>query len=215
MADGEGTTGTTGQDPNPGGNQGGDGGQGPATFTQDQVNVVAGQARKEARERLLKEMADKYGDLEALKALAEKQQQAEEAAKSEAQKLADAAAAEKAKLEKKLADAEAEREAMNARLVEQVLRSAVMREATAAGADPDVAWAMIDREQLSLDEKGDAAGVKTALEALKKAKPHLFGGSVPGSPSNRAGGAGGGASMEAAAKKVREELAKRGGRYRM
>lgn len=215
MADGEGTTGTTGQDPNPGGNQGGDGGQGPATFTQDQVNAMMGRIRTETRERIQKEMADKYGDLEALKALAEKQQQAEEAAKSEAQKLADAAAAEKAKLEKKLAEAEAEREAMNARLVEQVLRSAVMREATAAGADPDVAWAMVDRAGLSLDEKGDAAGVKTALEALKRLKPHLFGGTVPGSPSNRTGGAGGGESMEAAAKKVREELAKRGGRYRM
>lgn len=214
MADGEGQT-AGGQDPNPGGNQGDSGGQAPATFTQDQVNAMMGRIRTETRERVLKDLGDKYGDLEALKELAEKQRQADEASKSEAQRAADAAAAEKARLEKKLADAEAEREAMNARLVEQVLRSAVMREATALGADPDVAWAMIDREQLSLDEKGDAAGVKTALEALKKAKPHLFGGSVPGSPSNRAGGAGGGASMEAAAKKVREELAKRGGRYRM
>ena len=213
MAEGEGQGGQQ-QNPNPGGEQGGGGGQQqPQTFSQDQVNVLMGQIRKEARERVQKELMDKYGDLEGLKAAAENWKRAEEASKSEAQKQADAAAAERAKLEKKLADSEAAQQALNDRLVEQVLRSAVMREAQALGVDPDVAWAMIDRATLSLDEKGDAAGVKTALEALKKAKPHLFGATVPGSPSNRAAGGTGG-SMEEAAKKVREELTKRGG-YRM
>ena len=211
MAD-EGTGGGQ-NNPNPGGEQGGGGQQQPQTFTQDQVNVMMGQIRKEARERVQKELVDKYGDLEALKSQAESWAKAEEASKSEAQKAADAAAAERAKLEKKLADAEAAQQALNDRLVEQVLRSAVMREAQAMSVDPDVAWAMIDRAGLSLDEAGDAAGVKTALEALKKAKPHLFGATVPGSPSNRAAGGTGG-SMEEAAKKVREELVKRGG-YRM
>lgn len=209
MADNE----NPGQDPNPGGNEG-DGGQGttPQTFTQEQVNALLGRTRQEARERLQKDLAEKYGDLEGLKELAEKWQSHEESQQTEAERLAAEHKKALEKKEKALEDLQGANEALSQQLEDLVLRGEVEKQARAMGVDPDVAWAMIDRGQLSLDEKGQAVGVKPALETLKKEKPALFGASTPGSPPNHPSGGTGGTPAEAA-EKVREELRKR--RYRL
>lgn len=201
-----------GQDPNPGGN-GGDGGQGqaPQTFTQDQVNALLGKTRQETRERLQKDLADKYGDLEALRELAAKWESHEENQQTEAQRLAAEHQKAMGKKEKELGELKTANEALGRQLQDLVLRGEVEKVARAMGVDPDVAWAMIDREQLNLDDKGQAQGVKSALEALKKEKPALFGASTPGSPPNHPSGVGG--TPADAAEKVRKELEKR--RYRM
>ncbi len=60
----------------------------PRTFTQDEANAFAAEAKRKERESV----AAKYGDLDQLKALADAQKAAEEAAKTEAQKQADALA---------------------------------------------------------------------------------------------------------------------------
>lgn len=52
--------------------------------------------------------------------------------------------------------------------------------------DPDAALALMDQENVKVDEKGGVAGVKEALEALKEAKPYLF--SKPGAWGVRQGG---------------------------
>lgn len=54
----------------------------PRTFTQDEVNAFVAEQKRKERESL----AAKYGDLDQLKALAEAQKAAEEAAKTQAQK---------------------------------------------------------------------------------------------------------------------------------
>ena len=54
----------------------------PRTFTQDEVNAFVAEQKRKERESL----AAKYGDLDQLKALAEAQKAAEDAAKTQAQK---------------------------------------------------------------------------------------------------------------------------------
>ena len=204
---------TTGQDPNPGGNQGDDGqGQQPVQFTQDAVNALVGRARQEAREKVQRDLVEKYGDLEALKDLAAKWQSHEESQKTEAQRLADEHARALKKKEDEAAALKAQAEALAAQLQETALKGAVERQAREMGVDGDVAWAMIDKAGLTIDDQGAAQGVKPALEALKKAKPQLFGLMTPGSPANHPA-AGAGAAAEASAA-VRAELKKKG-RYRM
>lgn len=195
----------------PGGNGGGGGGQ-EQMVSQAEVNRIMGQTRTEARERALSELAQKYGDLDALKESAEAWAAQQEEQKSELDRLQGTHDKERTKLEAAVADAEATIKGLGGQLRDQVLRGAIAKAAADMGCDPDVAWAMVDRSALEVDEDGKAAGVKAAMEALKKEKAGLFGApGLPGSPAARPAGAG---SAEKLREAVQESLQKPG-RYRM
>lgn len=195
----------------PGGNGGNDD-QGPEMFSQEQVDRIMGKTRTESRERTLGELTQKYGDLEALKEAAEAWAKQQEKQKTELEQQQGAHDKEKGTLETAVADAEATINGLESQLRDQVLRGAIGKVAADMGCDPDVAWAMVDRSALEVDEDGKAAGVKAAMEALKKEKPGLFGApGMPGSPAARPAGAG---SAEKLREAVRERLEKPG-RYRM
>lgn len=81
-----------------------------------------------------------------------------------------------AQREKARADqAEAARQSERARADKIAVDARITVLATTMGCDPDVAIAMIDRKEIKVDDAGTVTGAKEALEALKKAKPALFG----------------------------------------
>ncbi len=86
------------------------------------------------------------------------------AAMSEAERLK----AEKEEAEKKAA-------AATDRANQRLIRSEVIAQATKMNVvDPDAAFALMDREGITIDDDDNVKGVKEALEILVKAKPYLI-----------------------------------------
>jgi len=195
-----------------GGNVGGDGAGSESGFSQEQVNVLMGKTRSEARDRALAEIAQKYGNLEALKKAAEAWAAKEEAEKTELEKLRGEHTKALEKKEADLIKAQEKAQELETRLQELALRGALSAAAQEMGCDPDVAWALVDRSALTIGDDGKVQGVKPALDALKKEKPQLFG--APGTPGNAGPKPAGGVGAE----KLREDVNRRlrkAGRYRM
>lgn len=144
--------------------------QAPAkTFTQAEVDLLAGRIRAEERQKLEKQARELgFNSVDELLAAAKAQKEAEEAAKSELERAK--AAAEKAK-----AELEAVRQAANLRLIKAEVKVA----ASQAGAvDPDAVWALIQadeglRSQITVDAEGNVTGAEKVVAALLKAKPYL------------------------------------------
>lgn len=152
------------------------GGQTPPpakTFTQEEVNALIGNTRKEER--------GKFSDYNDLKAKAEKYDQVE------ADKLS---AEEKAKQDKEAADRRAADAIKTAN--ERLLQAAFIAAASAAGVkNPRDAYALAiaDGAQVSIDDKGEAVGVAEAVKTLLDAG-RLVLGSRPGAPGLDAGAGG-------------------------
>lgn len=152
----------------------------------------------QASKQELKKLAESMGfeSVEAFQAAAKTHKDAQDANKSELEK--EKAAREKAETDKKEA-----LEKANQRLINAEIKIA----AQATGfVDPGDAVALIDRTGIAINDKEEITGVKEAVEALAKAKPHLVGkagGGSVGSGSNP--GAGGATDPVAAAKKMAEE----------
>lgn len=120
---------------------------------------------REARRRL--EAAAKaagFDSVDEFVEAAKKAREAEEATKSELQKLTE-----------KLTKAEQKAAAIQAQAEKALVDAEIIRHATALGfADPSDAVALLDRSGVKVDlEAGKVEGVKEAVEALLKAKPHL------------------------------------------
>lgn len=201
----------------PGGSGAGDSGNGEQgageqVFSQAEVDRIMGRTRTEARDRAMAEIAQKYGDLEGLKKAAEAWAAKEEAEKTELEKLRGEHTKALEKKEAELTKALEKAQTLETQLQELALRGALAKMAQEMGIDPDVAWAMVDRSALSLGDDGKALGVENALNALKKAKPQLFG--APGTPGNAGPKPAGGVGAEKLREDVSRRLAKRG-RYRM
>lgn len=191
MTDAENSTATTAENDKPTGG----GVQGSATpeaktFTQDDVNRMTGEARKDGRTKamadFLKELGiEKPEDAKSLIAAAKAK---EDADKSEAQKAtdrADAADKKRIEVEQKLADYEAGQ-------VIAARNAAIVAKATGEKADipADVlSWlkdnAAADLDALKADESGkfDDKALKALVEKVRTARPKWFGTSNPGSPS--------------------------------
>lgn len=142
----------TGTPPETGGEQ--DGGE--RTFTQEELDAVV-------RQRLERERS-KYIDYDDLKAKASKWAEHEEAQKTELQKLQDKAD----KLER-------EKQASEAGYRDRLLRAEVRIQAAQMGfRNPDDAYRLADLQGLEIDDDGNAAGVKEALDKLVQDRPYLL-----------------------------------------
>ena len=125
------------------------------TFTQEEVNRMQAQTRRDAR--------NKYGDYNDLKARAAKADELEQAQLSDAQKLEARAI-------------EAERKASEAQeqIASAMIASEVKVRASALGViDPDAAYLLLDRSNVRYDATEGVTGVDDALASLLEAKPYL------------------------------------------
>lgn len=163
-------------------------------FTQADLDRVAGDTRKKARETALAEALKELGvdKLDDAKALVTSAREKADADKTEAQKATDRAdAAEKKRLEaeQKLTDLLA-KQTLDAR------NSAIKAAAQAGGMTrPDMAMSWLrdnaasdlDALKAGDDGKYDEKAVKALVEKVRKELPELFKPTSPGSPSLRDG----------------------------
>lgn len=174
---------------NPGGQGGaaggGAGGSSPFAVFPDEASFNA-RLKREGRSQL-ETKAKEFGfeTVEALEAAIKAAKEKDEANKSETQKL-----------QEKLQQAEAARQSAYTLANERLVKAEIKEQSAALGlVDADAAFALMDRSAVKVDDKGNVAGVKEALDALIKAKPYLKAtpaGTKIGGGSNPAGGAGGG-----------------------
>ncbi len=132
-------------------------GETPKVFTQEEVNVIAGRARIEERQ--------KYPDYDDLKTRAAKADELERAQLTEVDRVRQDLAVE----QRKNLDAEG-------RIASTMITTEIRVKAVQRGiVDPDAAVALLDRSHVAYTEEAGVAGVDAALDALVMAKPYLKG----------------------------------------
>lgn len=150
------------EDPPPNPDGGGAGGDDGRTFTQADLDRIAGQARTEAKRTAARELAEQLGcTVEDAKAKIAAAAAAEDAEKTDAQRAREAADAEKAAAATERA--EAARERLAAKVERHLLRAGVDEKA-------------LDRAHRLIDVDPDASDddITTEIEALKADIPALF-----------------------------------------
>lgn len=141
-------------------------GEGPGTFTQEDLNRVASKTRNEARTKLLKDLG--VESLEALQEVIQAKKAADEQAKSDLQKAQEAAEQAKQRAEAAEAALQAER-----------LRSAFDRAAVEQVADLELAYlaaretGLLGEELVQITETGAVTGMDKAVKKLLEQKPIL------------------------------------------
>lgn len=150
-----------------------------AFATEAELNARLDQESKTRQEALAKELG--FDSVESMKAAAKEKKAADDASKSELER-------EKAARTQAEAAAKAEKDKANRYRIEADIKLAAME---AGFVDPTDAIALVDRASIKVDDKDAVTGVKEAVEALARAKPHLVGeakpGGSPGSPGNGPG----------------------------
>ena len=125
------------------------------TFTQEQVNRMMAQTRREER--------GKFADYGELKTRATRADELEQEKLTEAERM-EARAIE---AEKKAADAQQQ-------IASAMIASEVKVRASAMGIiDPDAAYLLLDRSNVHYDAEAGVSGVDDALAGLLEAKPYL------------------------------------------
>ncbi len=116
---------------------------------------------------------------------------------------------ESERLAAQLADQKARADDLESRYRDALIRTAIEREASKAGAiDPEVVYALVDRSEIAFDDDGRVKGAGKVVKALLEAKPYLVaqestGGARGVQPTGRAGQpAGRDALIEAADKRL-------------
>ncbi len=164
------------------------GDQGGKTFSQDDVNTLVGNARKEGRTSGEKALLESLGlqSVDDLKGIIKAAKDAEEANKTELQKAQDAKIKAEGDLEAEKQQRKADNDAMTKRLLDGEIRIAsaapvmdkdgkkVVRPAFRREALEDVTL-LIDRT-LIIEKDGKFEGLDKALDALAKGKPYLLAG---------------------------------------
>ena len=125
------------------------------TFTQEQVNRMMAQTRREER--------GKFSDYGELKTRASRADELEQEKLTEAERM-EARAVE---AEKKATDAQQQ-------IASAMIASEVKIRASAMGGiDPDAAYLLLDRSNVHYDAEAGVSGVDDALAGLLEAKPYL------------------------------------------
>ena len=133
------------------------------TFTQEDMNRVSAQIRKETRAQ--------FSDYNDLKQRAARADELEQAQLSEAEKLAQRAA-----------EAEKAADEANQKIATAYISSEVKVKAAQAGIiDPDAAYVLMDRSGVTYDPDNGVTGVDEAITQLLEEKPYLKG--TPRSPN--------------------------------
>lgn len=157
---GEGGSGNQGEAGNnqDGGQQGGAGSgqQSQPTFTQADLDRIAGNTRKEAMAKFAKDHG--FDSVDDLKAAIKAQKDAEEQAKSDLQKAQEAEQREKTA-----------REAAEAELRRLRIETAILEKATGLNfANPRDAMALLDMSKVEIDDTGKVTGFDKQLDDLAK-----------------------------------------------
>ena len=125
------------------------------TFSQEEVNRMMGQARRDARSQ--------FSDYGELKTRSEKLGELEQAQLSEAQRL-----------EARVADAEKQASDAQQQVSQAMIASEVKVRATQMGVvDPDAAFVLLDKKNVTYNTTDGVAGVEDALTQLLEDKPYL------------------------------------------
>jgi hypothetical protein len=148
------------------------------TFTEDELNEII-------KKRLERERK-KYEGFDEIKAEYERLKKAEEERKQAEMTELERLQAKLAELEKQAQEAEQAKsqalEAANKRLIKSEFRL-IAKELGVRSEALDDAFVLADLSAVEVDEDGNVKGVKEAVEALKKAKPYLFGGNEYADPT--------------------------------
>lgn len=166
-----------------GGGAGGDGdgntGEEKKSFTQAELDKIFSDRLKNVKSNTTTEILQALGvdSLDAVRELVKKQKEADEANKTELQKAQEEAA--KAKDEaQKLKQAQ---EAVMAQAQERLMQAEAMKlaiaykDASGIGFRPEAindVWLVLDRSQVKTGDNGTFEGLKEAIEAVAKARPH-------------------------------------------
>lgn len=130
----------------------------PRTFTQDEVNRLQGQARRDERA--------KYSDYQKLRDRAQRADELEAAQLSDAEKM-----------EARAVDAERRAVDAQEQIASAMISAEVKVRASQLGiVDPDAAFLLLDKTGVTYDASAGVAGVDDALTQLLEAKPYLRGG---------------------------------------
>lgn len=169
----------------------------PATLTQEEVNRLVGETRKEARDRAQNDLLKALGveKLDDAKALLTKARELEEQGKTDAQKLQEAQQRAERDNQALAQQLEAERKARR----DDKRQAAITAAASAAKAaypEDVLAWAVMNASDLldkvvSEDGAVDKKSVDDLIAKAKAARPNYFSQppKTPGSPSNAGRGA--------------------------
>ena len=127
------------------------------SFSQDDMNRIQAQTRKEVR--------NQFADYSQLKERAAKADELEQAQLSD-----------KEKLEARASEAERQAASASQRIADAMIASEVNVRASQLGAvDPDAALLLIDRTNVQYSEESGVTGVEEALTQLLETKPYLKG----------------------------------------
>ena len=127
------------------------------SFTQEEVNRMVGQARREIRGQF-----SDYGDLKTRAARADELEQAQ--------------LTEAERLTKRATEAERQTAEANTQLTNALISSEVKVKAVQLGiVDPDAAYLLLDKANVKYDTKDGVTGVEDALTQLLEDKPYLKG----------------------------------------
>ena len=125
------------------------------TFTQDEVNRMMGQARRDARSQ--------FSDYSELKSRAAKADELEQANLTEAERL-----------EARVSDAEKRATDAQGQVSNAMIASEVKVRATQMGiVDPDAAFLLLDKKNVAYNVTDGVSGVDDALAQLLEDKPYL------------------------------------------
>ena len=125
------------------------------TFTQDEVNRMMGQARRDARSQ--------FSDYSELKSRAAKADELEQANLTEAERL-----------EARVSDAEKRATDAQGQVSSAMIASEVKVRATQMGiVDPDAAFLLLDKKNVAYNVTDGVSGVDDALAQLLEDKPYL------------------------------------------
>ena len=129
------------------------------TFSQEEVNRMMGQARRDARSQ--------FSDYSELKTRSEKLGEMEQAQLTEGQRL-----------EARVADAEKQASDAQEQVAQAMIASEVKVRATQMGVvDPDAAFLLLDKKNVVYNTTDGVTGVNDALTQLLEDKPYLRSGS--------------------------------------
>jgi hypothetical protein len=148
------------------------------TFTEDELNEII-------KKRLERERK-KYEGFDEIKAEYERLKKAEEERKQAEMTELERLQEKLAELEKQAQEAEQAKtqtlEAANKRLIKSEFKVLAKELGVRSEALED-AFVLADLSAVEIDDDGNVKGVKEAVEALKKAKPYLFGGNEYADPT--------------------------------
>lgn len=167
------------------------GGSDERTFTQADIDRIVQDRVKRAKQSGVNDVLEKLGveSLDDLEAAYKAHKEREDAEKSEVERLNDRVERLQKDKADLMAQVQQEQEKRHTILREQALRSVAK-----SASDPEdvILWAKANQAEafsaiVDEDGKVDSKAAEKIAEECKKAKPHYFGATAPGSPSNRDG----------------------------